>query len=536
MSDKKKTISRKASNRNGIRRFVFVCLSFILEILLVTGMVMWFDYRAEFFAVLLRVVVLFLVLGIYSQYKTSAMKTPWIVLIMGFPAMGVAVFLLSGLSGVSRKMRREIQKIDAYIFDKLPGNLPVLQELDACDRSAANISLYLKRTAGFPVYRDTAVSYYDVAEKALESMIEEIQKAKAFVFMEYHAFEDTEAFHRVEDALVERVAAGVEVRILYDDVGSLPFITMDFIDRMRERGIKARMFNPVNRLANFFMNNRDHRKLTVIDSVVGFTGGYNIADEYFNITHPYGHWKDSGVKLTGGAVKNLTALFLEMWNAARNNDSYDTEEEIANYIFANREAAISARHLQNPVLFMQDKCFVQPYGDTPMDNEPVGENVYISLIERAKDYFWISTPYLIITDEMIHAMGLAAKRGVDVRVITPGIPDKRVIYSVTRSYYHSLARNGVRIFEYTPGFNHSKICVSDGTMATCGTINLDYRSLYHHFEDGCLFYGGHIVKDIHRDLEYILSESNEVTQYYASGRGKILRFGQLILRLFAPLL
>ena len=266
------------------------------------------------------------------------------------------------------------------------------------------------------------------------------------------------------------------------------------------------------------MNNRDHRKVTVIDGKVGFTGGYNLADEYFNITHPYGQWKDTGVRMEGEAVRNLTVMFLELWNAI---DHTDTDFE---------------KYLEPVEYQPKENAYVQPFGDSPMDDEPVGENVYMNIVKNAKDYVYFTTPYLIITDEFKRELCMAAKRGVDVRIITPGIPDKKVVYQLTRSYYAGLAKEGVRIYEYTPGFLHAKQCVCDGETAVCGTINLDYRSLYLHFENGVFFYNCKAVGDMRKDFDNLFPICREVTEQYRSGRSAAVRIGQCILRLFAPLM
>ena len=259
----------------------------------------------------------------------------------------------------------------------------------------------------------------------------------------------------------------------------------------------------------------------MIDGKIGFTGGYNLANEYFNLTHPYGQWKDTGIRLEGEAVRSLTVTFLEMWNAVSDKDENDTDLE---------------QFLLEYSYEAQQTGFIQPYADSPLDDEQVGEEVYISMADKAEKYCWFMTPYLIITDEMAHALTLAAKRGVDVRIITPGIPDKKLVYNVTRSFYHELVKDGVRIYEWTPGFCHAKMSVADDCMATCGTINLDYRSLYHHFENGCFMADCDAVLDIRNDLHETMKECREVTEKYRTGRSAYLRLGQLFMRLFAGLL
>lgn len=327
--------------------------------------------------------------------------------------------------------------------------------------------------------------------------------------------------HKIQRVLEDRVKAGVEVRVFYDDMGSIGFINTDFIKKMENVGIHCRVFNPFTPGLNVFLNNRDHRKITVIDGKVGFTGGYNLANEYFNFTHPYGQWKDTGIRLEGEAVRSLTVTFLEMWNAVSDKDKNDSD--FTGFLVQTDYQA-------------KQTGFIQPYADSPMDHEQVGEEVYISMVNKAEKYCWFMTPYLIITDEMSHALCLAAKRGVDVRIITPGIPDKKMIYNITRSFYHGLVKHGVRIYEWTPGFCHAKMSVADDCMATCGTINLDYRSLYHHFENGCFMADCQAVLDIRNDLAATMDECREVTEQYSTGRSAYLRLGQLFMRLFAGLL
>ena len=296
---------------------------------------------------------------------------------------------------------------------------------------------------------------------------------------------------------------------------------LSIVKKLEKRGIACKVFNPFRPGINLFLNNRDHRKITIIDGKIGYTGGYNLAEEYFHVTEPFGRWKDSGVRLEGDAVKSLTVAFLEMWYAG-------SKEAWNNVDFS--------RYLPDTGYQAKQPGFIQPYADSPMDQVHVGEDVYISLAEKANRYCWFITPYLILTDEMVHALSLAAKRGVDVRIVTPGIPDKKLVYSVTRSFYNCLARNGVRIYEWTPGFCHCKMAVADDEMATCGTINLDYRSLYHHFENGCLIARSHAVTEIRQDFERTFEESTEVTEKYREIRVLYLRLGQQVLRLFAELL
>lgn len=548
-----KSTEARPTGGNGLTRLLIVGLSAVFEAAVLFLGLAFFDAYTPVVTFIIRLLSFALVLSIYGQHKTPSIRITWIMLILVAPLFGVTLYVLIGLSGSTRKMKNRFAEINRILMPKLPLNDAEFEGLRAVDASAYNLSNYVRRYAGFPVYRNTRVKYHSEARDALEDMLLALRKAEHFIFMEYHAIEDAESFHRIEEVLVDRVKHGVEVRLFYDDAGSIVFINTDFVDKMEALGIRCRVFNPFSPGMRLFLHHRDHRKITVIDGKVGFTGGYNLANEYFNIDSPFGYWKDTGIMLEGEAVRSLTVHFLEMWNAVSDKDSDDLDPDRYFPSFSDSERtkeaddAASENGVRNP-MFSDNAVsdvsgaapfgegYVQPFSDTPMDDENVGENVYISMIASAKDYVYFMTPYLIITDEMIHALGLAAKRGVDVRIVTPGIPDKKVIYQVTRSYYSALAVNGVRIFEFTPGFCHAKMAISDDRIATCGTINLDYRSLYHHFENSCLLFGGKVLADVKRDFLNTMRQSSEVTDYYAVGRGKFIRFRQLILRLGAPLL
>lgn len=515
------SVRKKTRSRNGIKRMVFCILSLLLSIGL--WFFLFYNLRSNFtwVSVATNAVALFLSLWIYSQDKTSSMKMPWIILMLTFPFFGVFCYFLIGYNVQTKKMKQRYADTNAALLPLLPQNEDVLERFRALDASAGNIAAYIYRNDGYPLYADSGVEYYSDAADALEAQLDALSKAEKFIFMEYHAIEDAESWSRIQKVLEERSAAGVEVRVFYDDAGSIGFVNTDFAKYLRTRGIHCRVFNPFKLGVTLFLNNRDHRKITVIDGKVGFTGGYNLADEYFNITSPYGLWKDTGIKISGPAAASLTAAFLEMWNSVFNND--EDIENTADYL----PAVPPAENAEG---------YIAPYAVNPLSGLHIGEDVYISMLDKATDYCWFITPYLILSDEMIHAMSLAAMRGVDVRIITPGIPDKKVVYKATRSFYPPLAKCGVRIFEWTPGFCHAKMCVADDKMAACGTINLDFRSLYHHFENGCFFYGCKAVADVKADFEKTFSQCREVTDIYCEGRSSILTLLQLVLRLFAELL
>ncbi len=514
------TLEGKKKTQNGVKRMVFSVLAILLQAAFLIIMFTRLNRYVGFIEVITRILALLLVLKIYGQHQTSTMKMPWIILILSFPILGVALYFLVGLNGSTKTMCKRYAHVDAGLFPLLPENTDVLEKLQEKNPKAGGISSYLERFSGYPVYENTEVVYFDEAVKGLNSQLSDLSRAKKFIFMEYHAIEDAQAWEKIQMVLEERVRAGVEVRVFYDDMGSIGFVNMNFAQKLEKAGIHCRVFNPFMPGLNLFLNNRDHRKITVIDGKIGYTGGYNLANEYFGITHPYGEWKDTGIRLEGDAVRSLTVAFLEMWNAS-GKTPFDTADTIGNYF---------------PAYQAGQNGFIQPYADSPLDDEHVGEEVYISMANKAEKYCWFITPYLIITDEMTHALSMAAKRGVDVRIITPGIPDKKIVYNVTRSFYNGLVRNGVRIFEWTPGFCHAKMSVADDHMATCGTINMDYRSLYHHFENGCFMADCDAVREIRKDFENTMAQCREVTEQYKEGRSATLRLGQLFMRLFAELL
>ena len=508
---------KKRPRGNSLVRIVLVAISFLIQVGWILLRILRFNAYSEAIAAFTSLLTIIVVLRLNSKHTNAAMKMPWIMLIMAFPVMGLAMYLMIeilGDPGVGKRLHA--------VRKEMEGQTPeharrAFAHLEAQDLSLANQSRYLWNKANCPVYENTVVKYYPEAKLALGDMKEELEKARDFIFMEYFIVEDGSAFRELEEILVRKVKEGVEVRLMYDDLGSISKVNMAFARRLNEKGIRCIPFNPAMPLLNLFLNHRDHRKATVIDGKVGFTGGYNLADEYFDRTHPYGKWKDTGLKLEGEAVRSLTAMFLELWCVQTGR-----KEEYTKY--------------RDIVHSVPARGFVQPYADDPLDEERVAENVYMNLINRADKSLYFMTPYLIITDEMSHALGLAAMRGVDVRIITPGIPDKKTVYAVTRSYYAGLVRQGVRIYEYKPGFCHAKQCICDGMVVSIGTSNLDYRSLYHHFENNVLLSGCDAVKDIAADFEQTFAQCEEVTEQYLQGRGAMLRTWQYILRLFAPLM
>ena len=334
--------------------------------------------------------------------------------------------------------------------------------------------------------------------------------------MQYFIIHEGKFWNEILDILKQKVKEGVDVRVVYDDMGCIVTLPSKYYETLKKEGIKACSFNRFIPILTAKLNNRDHRKITIIDGKVAFTGGINLADEYINEIVRFGHWKDNGILIKGAAVWNFVVIFLSLWDSINNkNENYNDFK---------------------PLNFnVKGQGFVQPYDDTPLDDERVGQTIYLNLINKAKKYIYITTPYLIIDDELENALCVAAKSGIDVRIITPGIPDKKIINEVTKAYYNNLIENNVKIYEYSKGFIHAKTFLVDDEIATIGTVNLDYRSLYLHFECGVLMYGTECIEDIKKDLKEVLSISKQIL-ISDTKVGLFTSLKRAILRLFAPLM
>ncbi len=462
----------------------------------------------------------FVVLYIVNKQDNPAYKLAWVVVVLSAPLIGGALYVILAGNRTRVKFIEEALENHTETFEHLPDDTENLEEIKKLSKSANVQSTYISRTAGYPVYKNTSVKYFSLGEENYACLMEELKKAKHFIFMEYFIIKQGEMWESILEVLAQKAADGVDVRLIYDDFGCAMWIPSRFIYDMKALGIKVAPFNPVTPLISLRQNNRDHRKITIIDGHTGFTGGINIADEYINKINRFGHWKDTGIMLKGDAVWNLTVMFLQTWRMlTKEDDDYSMYEP--------------TKYKRTPVY---SDGYVQPYGDTPVDDEIVGENIYLNMINKAKHYVYITTPYLIIDNEMFTALTLAAKGGVDVRIITPGIPDKKTVYMVTQSYYYHLIKAGVKIYQYTPGFIHAKTFVMDDQMATVGTINMDFRSLYLHFECGVWMFNSGAIFEIKDDYIKTLEKCDEVTLEELEKTGFAKRCFQSILRLISPLM
>ena len=460
------------------------------------------------------------VIVIVSSNSKSGYKIAWIITIMLFPIFGGLFYLMFGNRRIDQRMKRKMEQVRLHGHESLSFSEPIVQELSAIDKGAANQARYIQDNAAFPLYRHTYSQYYPVGELVFEVMLEELRKAEHYIFMEYFIINEGIMWNSILEILVEKAQEGVDVRLIYDDLGCAFRLPPKYDQKLEALGIKVARFHPFTPTLSARQNNRDHRKMTIIDGHTAFTGGINLADEYINVIERFGHWKDSGFLLKGEAAWSLTVMFLTMWE----------------YTGGTTEDLDLFRPTTIPEIPVEQPGYIQPFSDNPFDGEPVGETVYLNIISQAKDYIYIYSPYLILDIEMVNALSIAAKSGVDVRIMTPHVADKTIVHAVTRSYYAELLKSGVRIYEYIPGFMHSKAIVADDEVAVVGSINLDYRSLYLHFENGVWLYNTPSVIQVREDFLETVQVCAEMSLEEYGNLPLYRRFKWSVLRLIAPLL
>lgn len=461
-------------------RTVVTALLIVIQVAWLAALLLQLGNSLPAIQTVLRILSLVAILFVIKSDMNPSYKIGWILLIAVLPILGGLMYVIFGNKRPTKYMREMLRAQLEKSAEYLGTQESITGELDG---EAAGLFKYLEGSAGYPTAKNTTVRYYRVGEEMYADLLPELEKAEKFIFLEYFIIRPGEMWDGVLEILKRKAAAGVDVRIIYDDMGCIDILPANYNATLEGWGIRTMAFNRFVPAVSLVMNNRDHRKITVIDGKVGFTGGINISDEYINVKERFGHWKDTGLMLKGPGVFNLTLMFLEMWNAFnKDGDGY------AEFIPDSFDECGSA-----------DDGYVLSFSDSPLDNESVGESVYTDMLYQAKDYIYITTPYLAIDSELQTALCMAAKRGVDVRMITPGIPDKKLVYRLTRSYYPTLLRAGVKIYEYTPGFIHAKSFVCDDKLCVVGTINMDYRSLYLHFECGTLMYNNPEIKQVKKD-------------------------------------
>ncbi len=498
---------------NAIKRILIVLIGVILQFGFSILIRLFFYKYLGLITILYSIISVLIVLWILKESTRLSSDLPWIILILIFPIFGTILLITLGKNYSKNKLQKSIVKHEKEYSTLLKQDEKIQKEIE--DKNLDNIKYLLNRTNHF-VSTNNDITYYKFGELFYTELLKELKKAEKFIFMEYFIINEGIMWNGIFELLKTKAKEGVDIRIMYDDMGSIAMLSTNFYKELEKYNIKCIPFNKVSPFKGIFMNNRDHRKMTIIDGKVAFSGGVNISDEYININSTLGVWKDNGIKIVGDAIWNLTVMFLSLWNANTLED-----KDISKFKYEFKET--------------KNNGYVIPYGVSPLHKDLIGEDVYINMINSAKNYVYIMTPYLIIDTDMVNTLCRAAKRGIDVRIIVPGIPDKKLVYTETSSFFKVLHDSGVKIYKYEKGFVHSKVFLSDDIRSVVGTINMDYRSLYLHFENGIYMENVDAIKDIYNDFKETFKDSKLLTDKDVK-TGPLKSIWQAVLRLFAPLL
>ena len=501
-------------------RFGLMLLLLLLQFGLLFLIFRWFGNLVPHYFGSSILLTVGMVLYLLNCDMDNSVKITWLVVIAVLPVVGVPLFFYIKSNVGHNLLQKRLLQLEGETRAHLPQENETFRKLEKQNPGAASLARYLDgRGGGFPVREDTAVTYFPGGEEKFAELLRQLEKAEKYIFVEYFIIDEGLMWGKILEILVRKAAEGLDVRVMYDGTCEFSTLPRDYPKRLEKLGIRCKVFSPVMPFVSTHYNYRDHRKILVIDGRVGFTGGVNLADEYINHVEKYGRWKDAAIMLEGEGVRSLTALFLQQWSILR-------EPELEQF-------------LNEPIPVPENaKGFVTPYGDCPLDGERVGEMVYIDLLNRAQKYVHIMTPYLILDGEMELALRFAAERGVDVHLILPGVPDKKFAYSLAKTHYAALLKSGVKISEWTPGFVHAKVFVVDGKEAVVGTINLDYRSLYHHFENAVWMVDTACIPDIERDFQTTLEQCRTVepTRESIWQNHPLLHAMGVVLKAIAPLM
>ncbi len=488
----------------------------VLQAVIIFTMLKWLAPFATFIYSGLSILSVLFVLYLVSKRDEGTYKILWIMVIFIAPLPGALAYLFYGNKRTGKRLERMLHSADKHMPMELEPGTDTMEELRGKNKRVAQTFEYVQNASGFPVVKNESATYYSIGEELFEQMKEALSQAKKYIFVEYFIVQEGVMWDSMVEIMERKAREGVDIRILYDDIGSLATFSLRNRETLLKKGFKCVNFNPLIGISGA-LNNRDHRKILVVDGVVAFSGGINLADEYINVKVKHGHWKDVGFRITGRAVESYTYMFVEFWNA-----------------FALDKITKDLLGEKNETFSDSSDGYVQPYYDSPIRKEALSNNLYIDLLGQATEHAWFYTPYLLLGDGLLDAFIHAARRGVDVRIIMPGVPDKELVYRMSRSYYRELLEAGVKIYEYTPGFVHAKACLIDDEIGTVGTVNLDYRSLYLHFECNALYYHASLLKDLKKDFINTISSSVERTMEQENTKF-IYRLFDHVLRVFAPL-
>lgn len=491
-------------------------MALLAQILLLAYFVNLLQRQTVFLYFLLEIAGAAVVLILISRKRNAAYTIFWLIIMMVLPVFGYLLFLLWGTTGLTHRSSLHIRDNLSYGGSFLNQDPQTYARFIAAHPVRKRIGTYLQNE-GFPIYQNTECAYFHLGELQFEQMIADMEQAQRFIFLNYFIIAEGRLWDRIHRTMLQKVKQGVEVRILFDDLGSITKISDSLSRELRSEGIQTVHFNPIDRnIFRLLINNRNHQKISIIDGNIGYTGGANIADEYANLNQRLGHWKDTAIRMEGEAVWGLTVIFLQMWDS-----QFSYKSDYQRYRPAGQPAG---------------NGFYQPFSDGPVNNpQNTAEEIYRQIISEARQYVYITTPYLVIDNSMMDVLCMAAKGGIDVRIITPKIWDHWYVHMVTQSNYEVLLASGVKIYEYTPGFMHAKMILSDDDHAVIGTINMDYRSFYLHFENGVWICGSAVLSHIKKDFQGIFAVSQEISPTDWKYRPFRLKAAQNVLRIFAPL-
>ncbi len=507
----------KKQQRRGIKMPVHIIISAILliiQFIFITGVIYDYTVASTSAYALSSIVGIITVVVIINRRGNPDHKIPWLVFILIFPIFGITVFLLWGGGRVPAIIKKRMNICNARYKHYLKDNSKALEALKYYDLNHSRQAEYLIGESGYPIYENTAIRYFSPIESLMPNLLAELENAQKYIYLQFFILAEGEMWNSVYEILRRKSKSGVEVKVLFDDFGSIKRQKKGFLAKLKSDNIQVAAFNPINPIMNIFMNNRNHQKIIVIDGEVAVIGGFNIGDEYINKYKRFGFWMDCGIILKGEAVKSFLAMFCSNWQ------------------FTTRQRINFKEHLGNNKITADG--FIIPYSDDPLNDKNPAEGIYMQILNTAQKYVYIATPYLIIDNAMKTILMMTAKSGVDVRIVTPHIPDKWYAHNVTQYNYLELLEAGVKIYEYTPGFIHSKIFVSDDKVATVGTVNMDYRSFVFHFECGAWICDSDTVTDIKVDMQQIIKASKEIEIDTWKKRGVAKQLIQAILHLFAP--
>ena len=513
---KKKIAFKKGIISMVFSRFGIVLVLLALQILVLLGLFLKFSQLAPHYYIISAVFYIFMITVIVNSDHDASSKITWLTIMAFLPIFGALLYIYTTVDIGHRILKKRVTHILKNTKNKITQDKSVIDKAEEICPDVADLNYYLNKSGRFPLYENTDVTYYPIGEKMFQSMLVELDKAKDFIFMEYFIVDDGYMWDNILEVLIKKANEGVDVRVMYDGTCEFALLPRTYPSSLEKLGIHCKVFSPVSPFISTHYNYRDHRKIMVIDGKTAYNGGINMADEYINYTHKYGHFKDVGVMLKGDAVDSFTLMFLQMWSVNERHCDFSKYLNVG-------DSPSAGGYFSNG--------FVMPFGDCPLDEYDVGKSVYMDILNRAKDYVYIMTPYMIMDGELENSLTFSAERGVDVRIILPHISDSFVAQALAKTHYKKLLDAGVKVYEYTPGFVHEKVFVSDDVKSVVGSINMDYRSLYHHFECATYMYGTRCIEDIKSDYKDTLAKCQQVTyesikndKWYIKLIGKVLKF------------